>query len=225
VTRAFPSWVARRLLARGSVGIVCERLPAMPPEKTRSRARDLTAASREAVPLAARGIEVLGVRGSPREYSGIASAKVRLLRITFVALVLVGCSGPDAAHYEAVLDELEIPTTWELVHTYVQAPDMENDCSRLFPSCPSVTRSYLVDGEPIDAYPVAKQVVLDAGFEIDQEISPDCDLPPSLAACVFNAVRAEDWIRVNIFNPGDDVAGLGIADPNRSMVRLTSEGE
>lgn len=143
-----------------------------------------------------------------------------------VAALVFGCGGgPDAAHYEAVLDELEVPAAWELVHTQMRAPGTEDDCSTLFPSCPSVARFYLVDGEPIDAYPVAKQVVLDAGFELDEEIGPDCNLPPGGAACVFYAVRGKDFIRVSILNPGDDLDGLGIAEPDRTTVRMTAESE
>lgn len=149
----------------------------------------------------------------------------RLLAV--VAVLVFGCvaPGPDVAHYKAVLDELAIPADWELVHTTLMTPDTEPGCSTFMGDCPSVTRYYLVDGEPKGAYAVAKQVALDTGFEIDQEIAPDCHLPPSGAACVFNAGRGSEMIRVNLYNPGEDLAGLGIAEPDRSLVLITAVGK
>jgi hypothetical protein len=76
---------------------------------------------------------------------------------------------PDAAHYEAVIDGLAIPTDWELARTIVKAPGGLDDCAPIFPGCPSVARYYLVPGKPVGTYPVAKQILTGAGFEIEQE--------------------------------------------------------
>lgn len=149
---------------------------------------------------------------------------MRLLPIV-VAILLVGCGGPDAAHYEAVLDELPIPAAWELVQTTVRAPGGEIDCARIFSSCPSVARYYLVAGNPIDAYPDAKQMLAAAGFTLDLDTGPKCDLPPTGPACVLQGRRDSDVVRVAINNPGDDADGLGIAEKDRSIVNVMAEGK
>jgi hypothetical protein len=80
-----------------------------------------------------------------------------------------------------------------------------------------------VDGKPVDAYPVAKQILIGAGFGIDEELGPACDLPPSSAACVLVAARDSDLLQVSVFNPGDDFEGLGIAKEGRSLIRILAE--
>jgi len=84
--------------------------------------------------------------------------KVTRLLLIVVAVLAGACTSPGATHYEAVLDELAIPPTWEFVHTTTTAPGAENDCVEfLTTDCPRVVRYYLVDGMPIDAYPQAKR--------------------------------------------------------------------
>jgi len=143
--------------------------------------------------------------------------------LALVAVLAVACGGPDPARFEAVLDQLAIPAGWELVHTEVATPDTEDGCSTLFPSCPRVVRYYLVDGEPIDALPEAKETVTAAGFQIEEELGPQCDIPPSSAACVLVAVRDSDLLQVDLYNPGEDTEGLGLADEGRTLIRLTAQ--
>ena len=144
-----------------------------------------------------------------------------------VAVLVVACSGPNAAHYEAVLDELSIPAGWELVHTTVRAPGGEIDCAPILTSyCPSVARYYLVDaGAAIDAYRKAKQLLIDAGSEIQDEFLPTCDTSTSGAACTVVAALDSDIVEVAVHNPGDDTDGLGIAQKGRSIVRVTARGK
>jgi len=142
-------------------------------------------------------------------------------------------AGPAPEHYVAVLDELSVPADWELVCLTVNAPGGPDvsadpgvprkltDCA--IGDCPAVGRYYLVDGPPVDTYPVAKQLLLDAGFDLDRDSGADCDLPPSSAACVLGGHKEGDRVQVCIFNPGDDFANLGVADPKRALVSVVAE--
>lgn len=140
-----------------------------------------------------------------------------------IAVLVMGCGGPNAAYYESLLDDLAIPPTWELVHTTVQEPGGLNDCAPVFQGCPSVTRYYLVAGKPVDAYPEAKQVLATAGFSLDLDSGPECDLPPNGPACDLFGVRDSDHVRIAINNPGDDIDSLGIARDDRSIVQVAAE--
>jgi hypothetical protein len=143
-----------------------------------------------------------------------------------LAMLLVGC-GPGADHYEAVLDELSIPAGWDLAHVTVRAPGGEIDCAAILTSyCPSVARYYLVDvGAAIDAYRKAKQLLLDAGLEIQDEFLPTCDTSTSGAACTVVAALDSDVVEVAVYSLGDDTEGLGIAQKGRSIVRVTARGK
>ena len=145
------------------------------------------------------------------------------LFIAVVALIVAACSGPSATHYEAVLDELSIPATWELVHSSVTTPDTDNGCSTLMGSCPRVARYFLVDGQPLDALADAKKILIAAGFEVQDEFGPQCDLPPGSAACVLVVVRGADLLQLSLFKPGVDTEGLGLAQPDRTLIRLVAE--
>ena len=146
------------------------------------------------------------------------------LILAVAAVVLVGaCTGPGPAHYAAVLDELTIPSGWELAKTQVRAKDGDQHCDPLVNAgCPGVIRYYLVEGLPVDVYKPARNAVIDAGFAIDREFDPEaCDAPPSAPACGFFASRDGDRIEINLYNPGHD-DGIGVGASNRSMVRVTA---
>jgi hypothetical protein len=152
--------------------------------------------------------------------------RVRRLLLVLVAIVVVAC-GPDAAHYAAVLDELHVPAAWELARATIKAPGGEIDCTPLWGTggCPSVARSYLVAGKPVDAYPAARQLLVNAGFHIDQESGPMCNVPPSGPACVIWGSRGGDFVLFGLFNPGDGPSGLVIAQNDRFIVSVTAQGK
>lgn len=139
------------------------------------------------------------------------------------AFLVAACTGPGAAHYVAVLDELTIPSGWELAKTQVRGPDGDQHCDPLVNAgCPAVVRYYLVDGLPVDVSKAARAAVIETGFAIDREFdSGACDAPPSAPACAFFASRSDDRIVVNIYNPGHD-DGTGVGEANRSTVRITA---
>lgn len=149
----------------------------------------------------------------------------RLLAV--VAVLVFGCVAPvpDAAQYEAVLDELAIPADWDLALSKVIAPDTEPNCGGLFGDCPRAFRYYLVDGETgSDAYVNAKAMVIAAGFEVEQEVRPNCDAdPPRTPACGFSASRDSNGLQVSLFNPGKDPDNVGVAGPDRMQVRLITK--
>jgi hypothetical protein len=139
-----------------------------------------------------------------------------------MVVAIAGCGGPDASHYQAVLDELAVPAGWELAHEAVKAPGGSDPCASLLPECPSVTRYYLVPGSPVDAYPGAKRMVTDAGFKIDLDTGPACDAPPGSSACALAGARDDDLIRVSIYKPGSDIQGLATKPPDRTIVLVTA---
>jgi len=144
--------------------------------------------------------------------------------LALVAVLAVACGGPDPARYVAILDELAVPGTWELVRTEVVTPETENGCSTLMGSCPRVARYYLVDADASDAYAEAKQAVTAAGLEIDQEVSPLCnDSPPRSPACSLVAIRVSDLVQVSLWDQGEDPANLGVAEEGRTLIRVMAQ--
>jgi hypothetical protein len=137
-----------------------------------------------------------------------------------LALWAIGCGGPDAAHYNAVLDELAIPADWELAAATVSEPGFTDGCASFVPGCPRVTRYYLAPGVPIDAFPAASQMLATAGFAVVQEFDPECDAPSSTTACAIRAARDDDGLLVSIYNPGDDFDAMGIARDDRTLIRI-----
>lgn len=138
-------------------------------------------------------------------------------------LVACGSGAAGAQQFEAVLDELEPPETWELAHTEVLAEDAVRGCIRLAnPNCPSVTRYYLVAPLPADAYQEALELTTSAGFAIEAETRPACDAPPTGPVCGFVASRDDAQVAVSILRRGVDAANLGIAEPDRSIVLVTA---
>jgi hypothetical protein len=142
----------------------------------------------------------------------------RHLAAVVLAVLVVGCGRPDLSHYQAVLDELVVPAGWEQAREAIKAPDGPDPCASLLPECPSVTRYYLVLGTAVDAYPSVKQMVTDAGFGLDLDTGPACDLPPGSNACALAGTRGDDKIRVTIYKPGSDVTELGTTPADRTIV-------
>ena len=142
-----------------------------------------------------------------------------------VALLVMACAGgPGPSHYAAVLDELAIPSDWELAKTEVRGPDGDVRCDPLVNAgCPAVVRYYLVDAAPIEVYVIAKKTVIDAGYEIQREFDSEaCDAPPNAPACALFAAKEADQIIVNIYNMGQD-DDTGVAQANRVTVRMTAD--
>jgi hypothetical protein len=145
-----------------------------------------------------------------------------VVRLALLVVVLVGaCAAPD--HQNGVLDELQIPTGWELAATRTTGTGGDQDCAFFLPKCPHVARYYLTDMQAIDAYAAAKQMLAAAGFKVDEEFDPDC--AGNAAACVVVASRDSDTIQVSVYGPGEDPDGLGMAQQDRSMIRVTAEAK
>jgi hypothetical protein len=72
-------------------------------------------------------------------------------------------------------------------------------------------------------FTVAKEMLLAAGLHLDEELGPDCDDPPSSAACVLVGSRDSNLLRIHLYNPGDDFDGIGVSEPDRSLIRVTAE--
>ncbi len=155
---------------------------------------------------------------------GIAVSVRRSWFLLVVAVLFAACTPrPGADHYAAVLDELSVPSGWELVHTTVREPGgAEWQCDLVInPDCPSVHRFYLTNTPAADAYHAAIAMATDAGFIVKNETRPTCTSKlPWSPQCLFFATKAYNELAVNVFNPGDDPYNLGIADPSRILVEL-----
>lgn len=140
------------------------------------------------------------------------------------AVLFAGCyTGPGVDHYAAILDELAVPGGWNLVRTEVRAPDAEISCDPFFGgSCPSVTRFYLAEGEPLALYEAAQGAVTAAGFRIDRELIASCDGSPTGPSCSFESMRDQDQIRISIFRSAGD-AGLDNVPASAAAIVLTAE--
>lgn len=109
-------------------------------------------------------------------------------------LALAGCyTAPTADHFAAIVDELRVPAGWQSVETVVHGPDEDEPCDPFFTiTCPGAMRSFLVDGDPADAYAQAKEVVTAAGFAITEEFREDCTGASGESACNFFSSRDGD---------------------------------
>jgi hypothetical protein len=132
-------------------------------------------------------------------------------------------TGPDANHFAAVLDDLLVPAEWHLTKTEIRAPDGGVRCDPVVvPSCPAVTKIYLVVAEPLAAFLVAERMVSDAGFIVERELIPTCDGPPTGPSCSFESKRDADRVRVTVYQSTHD-AGLDNAPAGRIAVLVTAE--
>jgi hypothetical protein len=127
---------------------------------------------------------------------------VKVTALAAVVLAIVaGCSQP-VSRYQAIQDELAIPSDWQRVTETIMAPGTSTTCATILSGCPRVTRYFVVPGTPTDAYTQGRQFVAGAGFALDHD-SPKCWPPPASPACGFDATRNADRVEVNAYNPGD----------------------
>jgi hypothetical protein len=144
----------------------------------------------------------------------------RLLVALVILLAVGACAVPD--HYVSVLEGLSIPSAWAFAETRVTGSGGNQDCAFFLPKCPHVSNYYYVDGVPSHAYAEAKDMLARAGFNLDEEFHPDCDGGGG-GACTAVSSKGSDDIQVVAFEPGDRTDGL--AEPDRSLVRVTAEAK
>lgn len=133
-------------------------------------------------------------------------------------LLLAGCyTGPDASHFLAVVDELDVPAGWQAAETVVRGPDQEERCDPFLSNeCPAAIRSFVVAGDIDEAFAQAKDVVTAAGFSITDE-STRCSGSSNSPACSFFANRGDDLIVVAVFS-SPSAAGLEVDVPDAAAV-------
>lgn len=129
----------------------------------------------------------------------------------------------DPTPYQAMLDELETPITWELAYATIETPN--EGCGLLMGGCPSATRFYVVKASVLDINEASKEFSMGAGYEVEDRW-PDCKATldegsTCLVAATRPPVRSEaPQLWITIYAPGDDTEGLGISSPNGSVVRI-----
>ncbi len=135
-----------------------------------------------------------------------------------------GCySGPTAAHFVSVADELEAPSSWQLVQSTVRDPDGSGRCvPSESPDCPGAIRSYVATGDPNQLYAQAMDVAQASGFTVVQELYRGCTGGSPGPICSFVANRGSDALFVSVFmTPGD--AELPAGAPGMGAVVMTAQ--
>ena len=170
-----------------------------------------------------------------KTYALVVAAAAIVVIVSLVALfaliyaVFVLGPGPRAAMIQTVVDDLRLAPGWTVEDTIVEETGYVGGCSRflnLGHQCPSVKRYYLVDAEFPDAVSAAHRMVEGAGAVIDWEADPDCGTFSSGSRVCFLYGNVGDVrLAVNVYLPGEGDDGLGIARPDRVMVRLIATHE
>jgi hypothetical protein len=128
-----------------------------------------------------------------------------------LSLLLGACyTGAPLSHFVGILDELHPPASWQVVTTRTNGPDSGNDhtCSPITDAgCPSAVRFFFVTGDARTMLTDAEQVVADAGFRVDHELTSDCRGTPTGPACAFLATRGTDKVWGYVYRSAVD-AGL-----------------
>jgi hypothetical protein len=153
------------------------------------------------------------------------SGSLITLALIAVALSVGACyTGPGIDHFAAVLNELAVPADWELVRTETRGSDGDFVCDPIVVSnCPAVTRTYVVDADPRAALNQAEGFVEAAGFELAQELIPDCEGTPSGPACSVFSSRNNDRVLVSVFRSTSD-AGIKDAPIEGTTVQVVATG-
>jgi hypothetical protein len=138
-------------------------------------------------------------------------------------VIAAGCQAQDPARFVSILDELRVPQSWEVVTTMIHSTDSADGCTPGVIACPWVARYFLTEQTPAEAQPDAKEALIQTGFKIDEEVAPECDLPPGGAACSLIASRAPDMIQLSLYSPGIDPDNVGVSDPERSLIRVIAQ--
>jgi hypothetical protein len=134
-------------------------------------------------------------------------------------MVLVSGCGGDPARFQAAVDGLPLPSTWQVAKTVVKGGS--SGCLAIDnPYCPSVTRYFTATGDLPDVFQNAKRAIVAEGFGHLEESFPNCDLDTNGAPCSITAIKGDLRMEVNLYRPGDDVDSLGISIPDHATVRI-----
>lgn len=148
---------------------------------------------------------------------------VRATVAAVAASLLVASCAPSVGPYVEALDGVSWPAGWELVGSTTAGAGGDADCNPLANAyCPSATRWYLVADDGPIAYADAKDALVDAGFALEQERAPECASAPGGSLCGLRVSANGAIIDVDVFPPGRDVGGLGLADNERLLVRVVA---
>ena len=152
--------------------------------------------------------------------------------LAFLAAEVLGVwvwvvSANSPTHYADLFDEFALPGSWELVHVEIKAPGVDW-CVPGIGVCPSVTRYYLADADPANAFETMRQVVTEAGFQQDNGLGGGCRQDGSTTTCVLPARRGADHLWIVILDRGESDTyirgseGYRVGAPNRALIRITA---
>jgi hypothetical protein len=137
------------------------------------------------------------------------------LQVIALVFLLGGCS--DSRPYEAALDGLAVPPTWEAVKTVI-APSTD-----FCMTCAQVSRYYLAEGELPNVFAQAEQAIRAAGYSDVHPSDPNCDRNSNAALCSISARSETVLLIAALYRPGDDVDRLGLARADRPLIRITAK--
>ena len=66
-------------------------------------------------------------------------------------------------------------------------------------------------------------MLVDAGFEVEEEVAPACDLRPAGIVCWLRAFLEHDRVTVFLFTPGFEANGFRLAEAERSLIMVTAD--
>lgn len=143
--------------------------------------------------------------------------------------MLAACyTGPQADHYLAIIDSLDVPDGWRIAETEVRGPDRRERefCDPGYNTgCPGVVRSYLVDVDVAEAYEEAIDALAMNGFAATEAYTNGCASGRSNGGvCAFTAARGSDEVWVDVYGP-DQWEGswnLGLDDQGMVVVVVRS---
>ena len=119
------------------------------------------------------------------------------------------------------MDALAFPDTWSVAKTV-----SKGGCIALAdPMCPSVTRYMHAPGSMASALADARSAFVAAGFTETDVLSPNCDAITSGAVCTVTATKDALRADANIWPPGRDVDGQGVAQPDVLTVRIVVKSQ
>jgi hypothetical protein len=141
-------------------------------------------------------------------------SNIHLTPLVLVLALLVGGCG-DAKPYQAALDGLDLPASWEVAKTLVKDGICIYD-----PYCPGATRDFTMSASLPDAFQEVKSAITAAGFGDLQELNPNCEArDTSGPLCSITARKGDLQMEVNLYPPGDDSLGLSV--PDHPTVRVS----
>lgn len=146
----------------------------------------------------------------------LVGAKATVVAV-LAAILCLGCN-PDTSAYQAAIDGVHFPATWQLADTIERGG--AHPCVPVAnPYCPSITRYFRVDRTLVEAFQDAKTALVNGGFKVAEEIRPACEIVSADPPCWIEATLDTFTINVQFNPPGVTVDALAPVS-DKATVRM-----